>query len=216
MRVYNLSAAHYAISNIELHRIKISKFSELNDPFELLGVNLRDKQKRLGIKKLKAKIEKEKGVICFSKSWKNPVLWSHYADKHRGICLGFDVEDTLLKKVTYEGNLMDLPSINSTWPVLEDRLIFTKYRDWKYEEEYRMVVGLTGKEPESNLYFYPFASTLELREVILGPLCDIPVEKIRKLVEPYSPEVHTIKARLAFTKYGVTENRMYRSVVEPN
>ena len=26
------------------------------------------------------------GMLCFSKGWHNPVQWSHYTDKHKGIC----------------------------------------------------------------------------------------------------------------------------------
>jgi len=35
------------------------------------------------------------GLLCFSRNWHNPVLWSHYADKHRGICPGFDADDVV-------------------------------------------------------------------------------------------------------------------------
>jgi len=41
------------------------------------------------------------GVMCFSSTWKNPVMWSHYADQHRGICLGFEVPDVYRKKIKY-------------------------------------------------------------------------------------------------------------------
>lgn len=46
MRVYHLSEARYALSGIALRRIKISRFSDLNGPFELLGANLNDKEVR--------------------------------------------------------------------------------------------------------------------------------------------------------------------------
>jgi hypothetical protein len=29
--------------------------------------------------------------------WHNPLLWSHYADRHRGMALGFDTDDAILK-----------------------------------------------------------------------------------------------------------------------
>lgn len=41
------------------------------------------------------------GILCFSKNWNNPVQWAHYADKHKGFCLGFDVPDEHPTKVTY-------------------------------------------------------------------------------------------------------------------
>lgn len=31
-------------------------------------------------------------VVCFNRSYKDPRMWSHYADHHRGVCLMFDYE----------------------------------------------------------------------------------------------------------------------------
>ena len=54
---------------------------ELNDPFEFLGAELSDRNFRKAIKKTKKDLSKTKGILCFSKNWKNPVQWSHYTDK---------------------------------------------------------------------------------------------------------------------------------------
>ena len=34
-RLYHLTSAEYAISNIVFNRLKVARFSDLNDPFEL-------------------------------------------------------------------------------------------------------------------------------------------------------------------------------------
>ena len=39
MRVYYLTGAQFALSNLALRRIKNARFGDLNDPFELLGVS---------------------------------------------------------------------------------------------------------------------------------------------------------------------------------
>lgn len=38
IRVYHLTSAEYGISNLALKRLKVARFFELNDPFELLSV----------------------------------------------------------------------------------------------------------------------------------------------------------------------------------
>jgi hypothetical protein len=213
MRVYHLSDAQHALSNVALRRIKISRFSDLNDPFELLGADLRDKDLRKAFRETKEELHKNKGLICFSKSWENPVLWSHYADKHRGICLGFDVPDQLLKPVDYTPNPLKVahdgkrsrPQINQEFM---DALLRTKFIDWKYEDEMRVFVQLDHKTIESGLYFYPFSEDLTLREVILGPRCELPIHTIRSLVANFDPQVFVIKSRVAFTKFKVLENRV--------
>ena len=101
MRVYYLTGAQFALSNLALRRIKIARFGDLNDPFELLGVDVRDKTLRAEIRKRKEQINTNRGLICFSKSWHNPLMWGHYAEKHTGMCLGFDVPDNVLAPVIY-------------------------------------------------------------------------------------------------------------------
>jgi hypothetical protein len=48
----------------------------------------------------------ESGVCCFSTTHSNPLLWSHYGDQHRGLCVGYDVmrrPRPRLRKVLYGG-----------------------------------------------------------------------------------------------------------------
>src|SRR5207244_3707608 len=35
------------------------------------------------------KLKNDTGVSCFSKSYLKTLMWSHYSDKHKGVCLGF-------------------------------------------------------------------------------------------------------------------------------
>jgi len=32
------------------------------------------------------------GILCFTKEYDNPLMWSHYADGHRGFCIGYDIK----------------------------------------------------------------------------------------------------------------------------
>src|ERR1051325_180704 len=101
-RVYHLTSQEHAISSISLCRLKVARFSEVNDPFELLALNSRKQAIRQWGKSFKQESNKKTGLLCFSANWRNPVLWSHYANKHQGICLGFDLKRTTVKPVSYE------------------------------------------------------------------------------------------------------------------
>ena len=212
MRAYNLTGAQFAISNLALHRLKISRFQDLNDPFELLGVNLADKTHRAEFKRESKKMNKDKGLICFSKSWKSPLLWGHYAEKHTGIALGFEVPDNLLLEVDYAEKLSDISFDNITGETTRENIIHklakTKFKDWHYEEEVRLLLDLVPKKMESSMYFEPFSKNLQLREVILGPKCELPIKEIRLLVKSYKPKVEVIKSRIAFTRFEVLENKV--------
>ncbi len=215
MRLYNLSPTIHALANIALRRIKVSRIEDLNDPFELLSVSLRDKRLRQGFRKAKEQIHSQNGVICFSRSWQNPVLWSHYADKHRGICLGFEVDDNCVMPVSYETDLskFEVDSQAAQSLITEQyvqRLLATKFRDWEYEGEARVYVGLDHSTAEGGLYFADYSENMQLREIILGARCDVPIKKARELAASFPHKIHVIKARLAFTKFSIVENRQYR------
>ena len=46
MRLYHFTLAKHALSNIQNRWLKIAEINQLNDPFELLAMNLRDKVQR--------------------------------------------------------------------------------------------------------------------------------------------------------------------------
>lgn len=210
MRVYNLTGPQFAVSNLALQRVKVARFRDLNDPFELLGVNLADKKIRKAFRDTKEDLDKKIGLICFSQNWRNPLLWGHYAEKHTGVALGFDVPDNLLMPAIYADKLgefkLDMKTGRPAKSVV-DALVRTKFMDWKYENEVRLFVQLSEDRLESGLYFEHFSDHLQLREVILGPKCGLPLAGIRKLVSGFSPEVKVIQSRIAFTRFEVLENK---------
>src|ERR1700674_2531011 len=183
MRVYYLTGAQFALSNLALRRIKIARFEDLNDPFELLGVDRADKKHRGAFREKKKEIDESKGLICFSRSWKNPLLWGHYAEKHTGICMVFDVPKSLLKSVIYDKRLfkIDLDAKTKAPKLTEavgEQLLRTKFFDWKYEDEMRLFVQLDDAREESGKYFYRFSPNLALRELILGPRWELPIDAL--------------------------------------
>jgi hypothetical protein len=88
-------------------------------------------------------------ILAFSvlaKNWTSPVLWIHYADKHRGVCLGFDIAIDFLNEVNYiEKRAMITVGTKKASQVSEDLKEFglrTKYNHWSYEGEFRYFVSL--------------------------------------------------------------------------
>lgn len=210
MRVYYLTTAQFGLSNIALRRIKVARFSELNDPFELLAVDVANFDLRVGVLAKKAQVDQSTGVICFSRAWRQPLLWSHYGEKHHGMCLGFDIPDDQLVSVRYVKGLHKINVVSpstkqSTIDNLLDRLKFTKFEGWKYENEVRYLVSLNSIERQSGLYFVPFSESLLLREVVLGPRCDIPIKAVRTLVQSYDPAIRVMQSRIAFSKFAVVK-----------
>lgn len=205
MHVYHFLSERWAIDDLENRRLKISLFHELNDPFELMCYELPTAAYRVAFRDKKERLAREFGLLCFSRSWKSPVLWSHYADKHKGICLGFAADDVV--QVTYTttrphfaGSPADITD------TFAHEWLCTKFEGWKYEDEVRAIARLDEAEKQSGRYYRRFGPRLQLKQVIVGPLCHV-TARLQKAIATQAGEVEFVKARLAFRSFGVTKNK---------
>ena len=97
-------------------------------------------------------------VGCFSKRNDSILMWSHYADKHKGVCIEFERPNEGFidvkysnKRVSFDidyavrltlGHIMAKEDIDKNDEVKVEKLLapyFTKFSDWQYEEEVRCV-----------------------------------------------------------------------------
>jgi hypothetical protein len=160
------------------------------------------------IRDFKSTYDSHTGLLCFSADWTNPVLWSHYGQKHRGICLGFNIKRSRAEKVRYKDKRLLAELGDEEQPLeidkkLQKLLLCTKYRHWRYEEERRVFVKLEDAKREGRLYFCPIDEDLQLAEVILGPQCDLPTDEVRDLTKARHPNAITFRSRLAFKFFSV-------------
>lgn len=208
-RVYNLNSAYWAMDNIKKARLKLSRFADLNDPFELLGLNLQDRNARKVAKAHRDGHNENMGLLCFAGDWSEPVLWGHYAEKHTGICLGFNVPFSKLQQVHYAderlaADLLDASDPDNLPEEVQRQLMTTKSRGWIYEQEHRQLVPLDAElQNDNGFLFVPFSSELELSEVILGPNCKLDLHEVQREVCLRFPFAVTYKARLAFRSFHV-------------
>ncbi len=93
----------------------------------------------------------DKGVCCFSSVYNSPLLWSHYADQHKGICIGYGLDRNprpVVHKVLYGGSrrvststifgalAQNEPEAKSE---LDRDVLLRKAPGWKYEREWRLI-----------------------------------------------------------------------------
>lgn len=130
--------SEYSVSNLKNKILWASRPSVFNDPFEFKffqnGMN--PKQNELDI--LIDEIDEWK-VACFSQDPLNILIWSHYANFHKGMCLGF-YNDMITQKVNYSD---DFPIVDFSVSDFQLRgrevlkIITTKSSLWSYEQERR-------------------------------------------------------------------------------
>ena len=200
-RVYHFAPEKWALCDIHKQRLKVATFDKMNDPFELLGIHLGDKDIRQKYRQWRKCIADKWGVLCFSRDWRNPLLWSHYADSHKGICLGFDVPTHLLRAVKYQQ--YRLPSKHWTGNNEITPLMWTKFTRWKYEKEQRWFVKLQDCLSERELYFWPFGEELSLREVVVGTRCQLSKSLLETRLGNIKDDVKLTKTREAFKTFRI-------------
>lgn len=113
----------------------------------------------------------DKGIVSLAERANCPLMWSHYGDQHRGLCIGYSVPDRAaadLHKMSYGGSRLIAASAvaamldgdDEARRRVDDAVLTRKARDWRYEREWRLI-GPRG----------PQNSSLELDEVIFGMRC---------------------------------------------
>jgi Protein of unknown function (DUF2971) len=210
LRVHHFVGRQYGLDDLRRKRLKIATLDDLNDPFELLAVDLSPPGIRHAFRELKAEFSRRYGLLCFSRNWHNPVQWSHYAEKHRGLCLVFDVPDNTICRVSYKRQRLvaqDTQRMLAASPTHESvlRLLSTKFQHWHYEEEMRAFPGLEERDPVSGLYFTEFSEKLKLVQVIVGAESTVTRAELDEALGSVPHPVQRIKARLAFRTFRVVQ-----------
>lgn len=196
--------------------MKVSRFPDLNDPFELASSDIGDKTSRLRLRAFIAEASSRFGLMCFSDNWKSPVMWAHYANKHTGVCLGFDINDAYLTQVRYLETRMlhefGSESVTSDIQFI-DKMLYQKANEWSYEREVRAIALLD--EPDRTMHHIPFGHDLQLREVVIGCRNPLSPSDIEPFICAQETSVDIIKARPAFKRFDMVPNRRYKFVNIP-
>lgn len=138
-------------------------------------------------------IKKNMRITCFSEKNDSILMWSHYADNHRGLCVEYDFKGSeyrnplkqFLYPVIYETKVFDatksfLPCSRCT--DLFRHAAITKYQDWSYENEWRYVdvSVMPGSSPSSYL------NVTKPKSVYLGAKTDEEdddIKEVQKIAE---------------------------------
>jgi len=91
----------------------------------------------------------EPGIFSMAREVDHVLMWSHYADSHRGICLRFKATDTtpffgLAQKVEYQADRPALNLVCDPPDVIFKKALLTKADFWGYENEYRILDPFKG------------------------------------------------------------------------
>lgn len=150
------------------------------------------------LKQLTIDVISSVGYYCMTTKPDNLLMWAHYGDSHKGVCLKFDILedlDTFLVPVPvdYNEQYIDFNMLNSDLLSVLRR----KSPEWKYEDEYRIIKtdyqGLWEIKPEC------------LVEIIFGcRTCEEDKNEIKKLAALSGfTNVRFAEAKIKGDSYGL-------------
>lgn len=132
------------------------------------------------------------------------LMWAHYADKHKGLCLEFDATKEKLwqaRRVVYLDKLPHLTADLMTNPeMLLERSLLTKSTEWSYEEEYRIL----GRDADPAFSLATESDFLQLptgaiTAVIAGSRANI--DAVRETVRKCAPGLPVKRAMMRSHEY---------------
>jgi hypothetical protein len=170
------------IESIREHILYFAKASCLNDPFDcqvngnaaieraINQVTGREKDALEAIRSsgdlpLLNKSMKNLGICCFTMERESSVMWSHYAEEHKGVCLGYQFSDEFMRDesnlvmawvpMSYkvnpltewfaqEGHSLGDPDKPRFQKALLQRWLTVKDPEWEYEKEWRAICMKPG------------------------------------------------------------------------
>jgi hypothetical protein len=210
MLFYRYLNEQFGLLAIQTGELKVGRLAELNDPADCLPIIANspesgdDAAKEAFEKRYFSQVYNDVGILCFSATLTDPVIWSHYADSHRGMALGYEFGGRSAKM--FEVKYADQRAVLDYNETERDRIEnpekgkfiesvvtkgFTKKAlSWQYEKEYRIFVNLYHSQMKGPHYF---VSGMRPQRVVLGLKCRVTESDVIRMVRHAPPSVARAK-----------------------
>ncbi|MDR0853778.1 MAG: DUF2971 domain-containing protein [Clostridiales Family XIII bacterium] len=149
-------------------------------------------------------------ILSLSKTDKSQVMWSHYADNHKGIVIGveIDTDNYRVEEIIYK----EIPHLSNCITINEEtalRILKHKSEEWLHEKEVRVFT----KAPTKTV-------NVKISEVIIGCQMDLETKELLKSIIQYTDDDRDKKVIIKedycelhkFYKCGTTESTCPRDL----
>lgn len=183
MRLYRYINKQFGFDAIRDQRLKVSRYSQLNDTSEL-SLCVKGPTNKKHQRQQIERFDGEGSIICMSGVFNSPLMWGQYADNHNGVALIFDVDPEKWHPIFYTVTRPNLEMFGKTryreLSQLDLRAIgLMKSTEWTYENECRTHIPLTDTTGENNLHFASFeTAAVNLFGVLFGPRTKVSEEDL--------------------------------------
>jgi hypothetical protein len=122
----------------------------------------------------------QRGVLSLAARWDCPLMWSHYAQQHQGVCLEYSTQDSVarnLEQVRYNRDRAIPLSALYAWKVdktvgarekILNLAFLSKAKAWEYEREWRILAAKPGS----------LSVPLRLKAIHFGERCSPAIQTV--------------------------------------
>ncbi|CVI60977.1 conserved hypothetical protein [Agrobacterium deltaense NCPPB 1641] len=184
MRLYRYINKQFGLDAIRDQRLKVSRYSQLNDTSEL-SLCVKGPTNKKHQRQQVERFDNEGGLICMSGVFNSPLMWGQYADAHKGVALIFDADPEKWHPVIYTSTRPTLEMFGKVrYRELSKREMFAvgmmKSEEWIYENERRTHIPLDDALEEGDLHFASFeTASVSLVGVLFGPRAAVTDEDLK-------------------------------------
>lgn len=212
IRLYHFSAKPWALKTLWERRLKITRYDEFDDPFEAMPFDRSGRAASAFCDKFAERIAAARhGVVCFSATWQSAQMWAQYADRHTGLCLGFDVARDFARTIDYVERPLAVPADlrrqHRRLPIeVLEAALQHKPAHWRHQQEWRVRAPLDSLD--DRIGYLPFDHDIELREVILGARCSLQPADIVHAAQSPPLDVEIFATRAAAGRFGIERHEI--------
>jgi len=160
-------------------------------------------------------LSKAHRILCLAAACDVPLMWSHYAAAHTGVCLVFDASDRVIRSaraVEYRAAYPAIPE-GMTEAEYARYSFFFKADYWAFEREYRIVARVGAPSPgvdiQSDKRGNVNVSPAALVGIIRGCRMERPQRAaVAKLIRRAPHRIELYQADINHRDYGLTIQRL--------
>jgi len=139
-------------------------------------------------------------ITCFTTNENNSLMWAHYANAHRGICIGFRTAACAAlrcaRPIIYQ---QALPTSDTSFVGRDDAIFLTKSADWKYEQEWRVI----QRARSHSRYISLPRNSIAL--IIVGVrITEDDVQWVQDWIRSFGGQITLLQASFSNTTYDMT------------
>lgn len=141
MRLYKYYSFDSGLAAIKSRKYGFRRPTNFNDPFEL---SFFSNSKEYGSEKSQLhstidQIRQSVVILSLTRTPKNPLMWAHYGQDHKGFVIGYDVNDRFLK--SYKYNVIPVDDGEVVYTNTKSRHVFNSTSMQKLRDTYLSISG---------------------------------------------------------------------------